>query len=244
MSLGSADRQARARRQLLWGVVKWTVALVLVGLAAAWAYQTGTELAQIDLNRLNKEVAELTTQIATLQTENAGLKAAANQAREQVRQAEQRSQAAAPTGDAKVLLDLATQRLNEGVDMARLTFLLDAAANPRVCDPEPESKRFIVKTPIGKAGKEAAAAFAERRITVTADGASVVDANGKKESWYDPQQPITVHFTLLDGTASDATGALPLQHQLVLGDSEYRFSLIADEKKSYAVITAERCNFP
>jgi len=244
MSLGLSDRQTRARRQLLWSLARWSAALILLGLAAAWAYQTGTELAQIDLRRLNQQVADLTAQVETLQTENAGLKAAATQAREQARQAEQRYQAAAPAGDVKILLDLAQQRLSDGVDMARLTFLLDAAAKPRVCDPEPESKRFTVRLSGGKAGKDASAAFADRRITVTAEGEPVVNAEGKKEAWYDPQRPVTLHFTLLDGATSDVTGTLPLQHQLVTGDSEYRFSIAADEKRSYAVITTERCNFP
>jgi outer membrane murein-binding lipoprotein Lpp len=244
MSLGMADRQARARRQLLWAFVKWTVALVLVALAGLFAYQTGTSLAQIDIQRLNERVAELTTQVEILQTENAGLRAQAARAQEQARQAEERVKAVQPTGDAKTLLDLATQRLNEGVDMTRLTFLLNAAGAPRVCDPQPETKRFLVKTPNGKAGKEATAAFADRRITVTADGAAAVDTGGKAQAWFDPQQPVTVRFTVADGPSSEATGVLPLAHRLIVGSSEYRFSIAADEKKSYAVITGERCNFP
>src|SRR5919109_1856849 len=186
MSLGLADRQARARRQLLWGLAKWTVALAMIALGGIFVYMTGASVAKIDVQRKGEQIAELTNRANGLQTENTALKATATQAQAQARDWEQRYKAEVPTGDRKVLLDLATRKLNEGVDMARLTFLINAAANARVCDTEPESKPLRVKTPIGKAGKETSAAFADRKITVTADGVPAGKQKGEKEAWVDP----------------------------------------------------------
>jgi hypothetical protein len=239
-----ADRQARARRRLLWGVAKWTAGLALIGLAGLFAYKTGTSLAEIDAGRKIEQIADLTNRANGLQTENGALKATVAQAQAQAREWEQRYKAEVPTGDRKALLDLATRRLDDGVDVARLTFLINAAANARVCDTEPESKRLRVKTPIGKAGKETSAAFADRKVTVTADGVPAVNEKGEKESWFDPAQPITVQFAQLDGQTVAATGMVPLQHQMVMGDSEFRFSIDIDERKGFAVVTSERCNFP
>ncbi len=244
MSLGMAERQARARRRVIWGVVKWTAALALIGLAGLFAYKTGTSLAEIDVRHKNDKIAELTAELQALQTENAGLRARAAQAQQQIKEAEQRYKAEMPTGDSKALLDLANRKLGEGVDIARLTFLINAASNPRVCDDKPETKRVQVKTPIGKIGKEASAAFADRKITVTADGQPALDDKGKKQSWFDPAQPITVHFAPLAGQAIEASGVVPLQHQMVIGDSEFRFSIDVDERKGFATVTGERCNFP
>lgn len=244
MSLGSADRQARARRRLLWGGAKWTVALAMIGLAGLFAYRTGTSVGDIDAQRKNEEIARLTAQAQALQTDNAGLKATATLAQTRAQEWEKRYTAEVPTGDRKLLLDLATRKLGEGVDMARLTFLINAASNARVCDTEPESKRLRVKTPIGKAGKETSAAFADRKITVTADGVPAVNEKGEKQSSFDPTQPITVQFAPLDGQTVAATGIVPLQHQMVMGDSEFRFSIDIDERKGFAVVTSERCNFP
>jgi hypothetical protein len=244
MSLGLADRQARVRRQLLWGAVKWTVALAMIGGGLLFAYETGTSLSAIDVQRKDEEIARLTALTQTLQTDNAALKATAAQTHTQGQQWEQRYKSEVPTGDRKLLLDLATRKLNEGVDMARLTFLINAATNARVCDAEPESKRLRVKTPIGKASKETSAAFADRKITVTADGVPAVNDKGEKESWFDPAQPITVQFAQLDGQTVAATGIMPLQHQMVMGDSEFRFSIDIDKRKGFAVVTSERCNFP
>lgn len=239
-----AERQARARRRLLWGIVKWAAALVLIVLAGLFAYKTGTSLAEIDVQRKNAQIAELTGQVQKLQTDAAGFRAAASQAQQQARDWEQRYKAEMPTGDSKTLLELATRKLNEGVDIARLTFLLNAATNQRVCDDKPEAKRLQVKTTVGKPGKEASAAFADRKITVTAEGQSAVDGNGNKESWFDPARPITLHFAQLDGTTTDASGVVPLQHQLVVGNSEFRFSIEIDDRKGFAHVTTQRCDFP
>jgi hypothetical protein len=244
MSLGLADRQARARRRLMWGLAKWTVALAMIGLAGLFAYKTGMSLAEIDAQRKSEQIADLTNRTNGLQTENTALKATMAQAQAQAREWEQRYKTEVPTGDRKLLLDLATRKLDEGVDAARLTFLINAAANARVCDTEPESKRLRVKTPVGKAGKETSAAFADRKITVTADGVPAVNEKGEKESWFDPAQPITVQFAPLDGQTIAATGIVPLQHQMVMGDSEFHFSIDIDERKGFAVVTSERCNFP
>jgi hypothetical protein len=244
MSLGLADRQARARRRLLWGLAKWTAALAMIGLAGLFAYKTGTSLAEIDVQRKNEQIAELRNRANSLQTENTALKATATQAQAQARDWEERYRAEVPTGDRKLLLDLATRKLDEGVDIARLSFLINAASNARTCDTEPESKRLRVKTPIGKPGKDASAAFAGRKITVTADGVPVVNQKGEKEAWFDPAQPITVQFTPLDGQTVAATGVVPLQHQMVVGDSEFRFSIDVDERKGFAIVTGERCSFP
>ncbi len=244
MSLGQADRQARARRRLIWGLVKWTAALILIALAGLFAYRTGTSLAEIDTRRKNQEIARLSAEVQSLQTENSALKATAAQAQQQARDWQQRYTTEVPTGDSKILLDLATNKLNEGIDMARLTFLISAAANPQVCDAETERKRLMVKTPIGKVGKEASAAFAARKITVTADGEPVVNDSGQKEAWFDPAQPITVRFAQLDGQTVTASGVVPLRHQMVLGESEYRFSIDVDERRGFAIVTSERCNFP
>ena len=165
-------------------------------------------------------------------------------AQQQAKDWEQRYKADMPAGNSKALLDLANSKLAAGVDIARLTSLINAASNPRVCDDKPETKRVQVKTPIGKAGKEATAAFADHKVTVTADGQPTLDDKGQKESWFDPAQPITVHFAPLAGAAIDASGVVPLQHQMVIGDSEFRFSVDVDKSKGFATVTGERCNFP
>src|SRR5215475_10455168 len=132
MSLGMADRQARARRRLIWGLVKWAVALAGIGAAGFIAYRTGTDLAEMDLARLDEKVKTLSLQVQSLQTDNANLRVVASQAQQQAKQWQERYSAAVPTGNAKTVLDLANRKLAEGVPMDRLTQLIDTASNPRI----------------------------------------------------------------------------------------------------------------
>src|SRR5262249_41066293 len=127
-------------------------------------------------------VKSLTLQVQSLQTDNANLRVVAAQAQQQAKQWQDRYSGAVPTGNAKTILDLANRKLAEGVSMDRLTLLINTAGNPRVCDDKPEAKRVIVKTPLNKPGKDGTTTFADRKLTVTIDGQSVVSANGQKES--------------------------------------------------------------
>jgi hypothetical protein len=244
MSLGLHDRQARARRQLIWGLVRWAVALALIGLAGLFAYKTGSTLAELDVSRLQTQLTELQAQIQSLRNENATLKATVATSAQQAKEWQQRFSAEVPTGDAKAVLDLAQKKLAQGVDVARLRFLIDASSNPRVCDAEPETKRFTVRTPIGKPSRDSATTLANKQITVTADGQPEVNTNGRKEAWFDPAQPVTVKFAELGGKATEATGILPVQHSVVIGDSEFRFTVAADDKRGFVAISAIRCNYP
>jgi len=244
MSLGSQERQARERRRLIWTVVRWGTAAIGVILAGAFAYKVGADLAAIDVRRLEYKISELQTANDTLNGEIGAHKATAAQAEQKAREWQSRYEAEMPAGDARTILDLARQKLAEGVGPERIIFLIGAAAKPQVCDAEPESKRFRIRTRIGKSGGNDTAVFADRAITVTALGEPMVNEQGQPEAWYDPAQPITVTVAELGGKSSDVTGALPLHHAVVIGASEYRFSFIADEKKGIAMATATRCDFP
>lgn len=244
MSLGLNERQAKARRRLLWNIVRWGAALIGVALAGAFAYKVGADLAAIDVRRLEYKVAELETEVDTLTGEIAAHRAVAAQAEKEAQEWQRRYEADMAAGPAKAVLDLAKKQLAEGVSPERLAFLIAAAANPPVCDPEPESKRFRIRTRIGKSGGNDTAIFADKALTVTALGEPTLNEQGQPEAWYDPAQPITVTFAELGGKSSDASGALPLHHAVVVGASEFRFSLVADEKKGFALATAVRCDLP
>src|SRR5262249_34259788 len=129
MSLGTADREARARRRLIWGLVKWAGAPAGVGVVGLFGYQTGSQLNGRERPRLDGKVQALTAQVEGLQTDNANLKAGIRQAQAQTKQWEQRYGADMPSGTSKALLDLANRKLAEGVSLDRLTFLINAAGN-------------------------------------------------------------------------------------------------------------------
>ena len=59
------------------------------------------------------------------------------------------------------------------------------------------------------------------------DSRSLDPAREQPEAWFDPAKPVTVFFTRLGGETTSTVGVLPLHHAVVVGDLEYRFSVVA-----------------
>src|SRR5690606_40780231 len=83
------------------------------------------------------------------------------------------------------LLKQAKQRLEEGVELSRLSFVISAVERERDCRGEPVTRRFLVRTPLHRGGNDAAS-FADGLFTVTASGPTAVNADGNPEAWFDP----------------------------------------------------------
>ncbi len=242
MSLGLYERRVRRRRQFWWAVIKWTFALLLVLAAAVYAYQSATLLAERKVKALEADIDRLTTRVAELQDANLELEKAAGDARWAAEQWQARYQRDVPTGELERLLGLVEEKLNNGADAERLEFLIRASEREPECDEEVVSRRFIVRTPLTASGNDVAA-FGDNAITVTAIGQSAINEEGRREAWYDPDQPVTVVFTALGGQTSQADGVLPLHHSMVFSGSEYRFSMLPGQR-GFLQVTAQRCDFP
>ena len=61
-----------------------------------------------------------------------------------------------PRGDLAELLKLARQRLEEGVEISRLSFVISAVERERDCRGEPVTRRFLVRTPLHRGGNDVA----------------------------------------------------------------------------------------
>lgn len=243
MSSGLRESRSHARRQRRKRMAKWLfVAAIFVGLGA-FAYQTGSVLAEREVVRLRDDLAAKTRTVDELRHENAALRTAADDARRTAAEWHRRYTKDVPTGTRKALLTEVEQQMAAGVKAERLRFLIGAAAHQRACSGQPLTKRFLVRTPIAT-GPVSAVTFADGAITVTAEGAPALDPQGRPLAVFDPAQPITVRFTALSGAETKATGTLPLQHAMVVNDSEYRFNITDGERRGFLQTTADRCDFP
>ena len=139
-------------------------------------------------------------------------------------------------------MTLVQQRIADGLEPERLNSLITLAQNSQNCDPAPETKRFIVNTPIFSSPGNSVS-LGNGTITVTGNGKSVVNEQNKVEAWYDPNEEVEITFTQLGGQTEKMTGVLPLHKSVVFGANEYRFSILAG-KQSFATISATRCDFP
>ncbi|GAB4394819.1 MAG: hypothetical protein Tsb0032_23480 [Kiloniellaceae bacterium] len=243
MSLGLHENRQRRRRRFWWGVTKWSLALAMIVAAGIYSYRFGTDLARHEVVKAEARIAELTAEVDGLQQQSAALATDLARARETITGWEARYKREVPTGFVREMMQLVQQKLEAGADEERLAFLVSAADKPRVCDEQPETKRFIVTTELQTGGANDAVSFGERSITVTARGEAARDANGNLEAWYDPEKPLSVTFTQLGGKTVTAEGPLPLHYSVVAGDDEFRFTALPGAR-GFLTVTADRCDYP
>jgi hypothetical protein len=243
MSLGLHENRQRRRRRFWWGVTKWGLALALIVAAGAYSYRIGTQLAEREVVKAEERIAELTEEVAGLQQQSAALATDLAKARETIAAWQARYEREVPTGFVRDMMALVKEKLEAGADEERLAFLVAAADKPRVCDEQPETKRFIVSTQLQSGGANDAVSFGDGAITVTASGEAATDADGNLEAWYDPEKPLTVRFTHLGGKTVTAEGTLPVHHSVVAGDDEYRFTALPGAR-GFLTVTADRCDYP
>lgn len=233
MKLGSSRRrESQRKRQRFWlGLIKWSLLLGAVVLAGGYAWYTGSNVARREVDQLQAENSVLKGQVDSIQSQ-------LSQSSTRVIQLERQ----APPENLRKAVDLLKSKAEAGVPVDRLEFIIGAAKAQRSCDPAPISRRFFVQTPVYETSG-ASASFGDNAITVTAAGSSTITPEGKPQAWFDPAQPVTVNFTEMSGSASKATGMLPLQHTVVSGQWEYKFNITA-AARGIINVTAERCHYP
>jgi hypothetical protein len=241
MTYGLYDSERRHRRRIVWRIIKFVVATTAIGGGGLFAYQLGVEHARTAETRLDRRVGELADTETKLRETITGLESELQQERGKARGLEERLAREIPSGDAKALIDQLVERIKSGIEPKRLAQVISATQNLRNCQ-EPQSKRFIVQTPIRR-GDASAVTFANDTITISATGAPAKGATGP-EAWFDPGQPIVIRVAGLGTQPTDVTGTLPVSHTQVIKDAEYRFVFAPAQTRGFVQVVAERCAFP
>lgn len=242
MTLGLHESRLRQRRRRRLAILKWVLVFAALFFAGYYAYETGSALAQQEVRDLRQEIESLRQTVAELTNAREDLAQQVEAARVREEQWEERYRRDVPTGESKELFALVQDRLSNGVPADRLEFVIGATSTTASCDGRPDTKRFIVPTPIYQ-GANDSIGFANSTIRVTAMGESATDSRGNLEAWFDPAKPVTVSFTSLGGKKSEVSGVLPLHHSVVKGENEYRFTIVAGNR-GFVNVTGDRCDYP
>lgn len=234
-----ARRRSRRGQQSwhIWLKISKFVGLVaLIGAAGFYGYQVGQKLALEDVAAARQEIDRLTTSETTQHEQLAQLRGELNETRKRADEFETKYTQIAPSDEMKDLTAALRAKLDSGLDSKRLAFVIANAERPKRCGGE-ATKRFMVKT-ARFAGESTWVRFADL-ITVTAEGVGA--ENGTAQA-FDPEKPVTVHFTAIGGKDTLVTGTLPLQHSLVVKGGEYRFT-VAPGAKGFVEVTGDRCEY-
>lgn len=235
MTMGLYETRVRRRRRVRWAAARWVLAAAAVAGAAAFTYEVGSTQEQRQLVRLRAQVEDLSARLGAAQQQNTGLQASAMVFEKRLSDAQKEI----PSGPVADLLTRVQEKLDAGVEIERLQFLVNAAATTTPCSGLPASKRFLVQTQLF-AGANDSVSYAEGTITVTARGESAVSFDGNAEAWFDPAKPIDLVLTLIGGKASETSGKLPVHTSVVVDDREYRFTATAGPQ-GFVQVTGERC---
>ncbi|CAA7620092.1 hypothetical protein [Magnetospirillum sp. UT-4] len=229
-------RRGQQGWQIWFKLFKFAVVLAAFGATGFYAYEVGQRLALDEVAAARQEIERLSTAEAARRGEAEALAAELEAARARAADFQAKYEAVAPTDEMKDLTAALKAKLASGLEPKRLAFVIHSAEKPRRCGGE-ETKRFMVKT-ARYDGNSTWVRFSDL-ITVTADGAG---GNGGAEQWYDPDKPVTLHFTAIGGKDSQASGKLPLQHSLVVKNGEYRFTAVPGAR-GFIEITGDRCEY-
>ncbi len=238
------DPEKRYRRRRLRSLLRVVFYAAVLMVVAIFAYQIGIEETKGRETRLRTQIDDL--EAAREADRSAAVRAEldaarARSAQQLAEQALEELRAQIPSGDLQTLTTLVAAKLDEGVLADRLAFLIDSASEARECAGT-EAKRFILSTP-AYTGPNTSVTFAEGRITVAGDGENARSVNDGVLGWFDPEKDVTITFTLIGGEQSVVSGILPLHHSVLLGEEEFRFTVVADEQ-SLVRVTTDRCALP
>lgn len=242
MSLGLRDERRRRRHHFRLRMLRWVLALAVIAGAGVYAYQTGDRLAEKDVASRDDQIRTLTARLDTLQEQAQTVEADRDAARAQAEEWQQRYQRDVATGETRELIALMQAKLAEGVNAERLRKAVEHVEVRLECDPHPQVRRLMVRTPLTK-GADSAATFDGGAVAIAVSGASVRNAAGNPEAWFDPKQPVTIRITGVGGKTAEIEGVLPQQQMLAAGDREYRLS-IAAASRGFAQATVEHCRIP
>jgi len=241
MSYGLYDYDRRRRRRFWTRLLKLVLALGVLGTLSAFSYMVGVEQLKTREQMLVQEIEALTAAKEQAERRAAQLQQVAQTAEIRADEIEVRYQRDVPTGPLAELQTALAQKLAEGVTPERLAFVIGKVGTDRTCT-APETKRFVLPTPLYR-GANTSVTFADGAVVITGQGTSARDPNGNPEAWFDPEQPVKIQFTRADGQMEEREGKLPLQHSVVAGDAEYRFT-ISRGARSFIDISGDRCPFP
>jgi hypothetical protein len=227
-------RQAERKRRIVLGII-------LLFAMAAVCYWRGREAAISEGIAYKQEYAQCQTDSTAKDQKLTELQSQVQSAQVRYQQLDAKYKTEVPQGDFGQIAALVKKQLDSGIKPERLSFVIEAARPPRNCT-EPQVKRFVMKTPVYN-GPQGAVSFGNGVVTVAGEGSPSVDPSGKAEAWYDPGKPVEITFTEIGGQNTVKKGLLPIQHSIVIGNKEYRFTVAAGER-SFISVTSDSCDYP
>jgi len=215
----------------------------VIGAISYWAYSMGGERVANRNRALEQQMVILEDENQRLRAETDAAVAARVAAVDRASMFQRQYEQGVPQGQVREIMGAVRDRLAQGVDPERITFVIGAVQNETRCASEVTSRRFIVQTPISE-GTNGSVSFANRAITVTGKGEPSLDSGGNLVGWFDNSKPVSLNFAVPGGDATAVAGLLPLHHAVVLGDKAHKFTVAAADTRGFVMVSEQVCDYP
>ncbi len=240
MSLNSYNPHTRYRDRATQKMMNFFKFMAFLLICALFGFWLGKQYGAQHLITLKDNVASLEIERDKLQENVTELSAKAQTADKRYEQLQEEVNSIIPKGPMQDLVTLVRTQLEQGMDPQRLSSAIRSARPPSNCS-NPETKRFVVKTPAYN-GPTSFAAVAEGGVIISGAGKSARNVKGLPEAWYDPAKSVTLVFKHGD-KMEQKSGVLPLRYSVVHKDREYRFT-IEKGARSFAKVIFDSCAYP
>ena len=239
----SAGTRARRRRLFYRWLLLPALALAVLGAAFWFGREVGGFEQAARVRRLEQQLVQMEelgrqANVARAQAEQQ-LADAANKVKAELATISAR----VPQGDLATLQDLMRARLEEGVPVERLRFLVEQARKERRCNPGTEKRRFSPRLPTEVSPLQTVS-FLDNKITISGTGVAAADKNGVLQSWFDPLQPVEIRVLRIGGGIEMIKGTLPTGHSIVADGREYRFGFASSDRRGVIEVSMEDCAYP
>lgn len=241
MSVYVYNPSERYRRRAAKRMTSRIVVIIFLFAVFGLGYWLGGLSAQKSIIMLEQEKAVIDEQYQVAQNDMTRLRAEAQTANMRMQQLRTSYEEILPEGPMQELVTMLREQIDQGIDVERLKSIILSARPPQNCS-TPESRRFVISTPVYK-GPESKVSVESGVVIVSAKGQNVINNQNQPEAWFDPGKPVEVKFLTSDGQSKVKTGVLPIYHSVVVGAKEYRFTVVQGEK-SFAKATFDHCDYP
>jgi hypothetical protein len=242
MSLSSfSETRRRRRRALQWRLLRLLLAAIAIVGVGGYCYQVGVSASEARSAKLEADLLRFQQNNLDLRDRLTLSLQRSDEAESALEGLRERYAADVPRGELAELMALIEAQREAGIEVERLAFMIDAAAEEPACDGAPATKRFVPRTVVST-GPVSFVRF-DDRITITGSGEAARTPEGLAQAWFDPGAPVRLDFRALSGEVTTVEGVVPLAHRMRVGEREYRFSVVAGER-SFLEISAQACAFP
>jgi cell division protein FtsB len=240
--IGLRTTRVQARRKKRQKVILFLCVLGIIFLFGWFFYKLGTyKIENKEALLLSEnEKAQQNLQILTEKIE--ALEQNMDKALSETKTWQERYQRDVPQGLGKDLYDVMRDKLESGISVDRLSFVIRNTEKESKCSEKPIVKKILLKAGAKSTNTETVPFF-DDQLFLQGMGMPQKNADGSHEFWFDPQLPVTIYLNHVTGKKHEAKGVLPFQTNFIVGDHNYHFN-VRSGPRGYVHVSGTICNYP